>query len=437
MSFKAWIAAGLASLAVAAAGGSAAQVALPQLPGAPAVLPPLPLDRSDLERTGRGLVDRALQAPARLQGLIRRSDGALEADPLGWPVVAGEIVAIGLSDTGRADALRAGFTVVREDRMEALDLSVAILAPPRRVSLSRAVERLRAMDPDAEITFNHVHAPANATTTVEESAVAPAAIASFDPVQGAGARLGLIDTGVNADHPALSGSRIAQRGFAGAPRPGAHGLAVASLMVGRSGAFAGADPGGALVVADVFGAGPAGGSSTALAQALAWMVEQRVAVVNVSLVGPRNALVERAVARARARGLIVVAAAGNDGPAAAVLYPAGYDGVVGVVAVSARNQPLPEAPRGLQVDFAAPGGDMAAAGLQDGYVSVRGSSFAAPLVAGLLARTGGGEAAVQTLARSAVDLGARGRDPVFGLGLVGANLRVAPRAVGARGRLSR
>jgi subtilisin family serine protease len=437
LSFKASLAAGLAALAVVVLGGpAAAQIALPRLPGAPAVLPSLPMDRRDLDRTAQGLVDRALQAPARLQDLIRRSDGALEADPFGWPVVAGEVVAVGLSDPGRAEALRSGFTIVREDRMEALDLSVTVLAPPRRLSLSRAVERLRALDPAAEITFNHVHAPAGGAASVEDAAAVSTAV-SAGPVQASGARLGLIDTGVNPDHPALAGSRITQRGFAGAPRPGAHGVAVASLMVGRSGGFAGADPGGALLVADVFGAGPAGGASTALAQALAWMVEQRVAVVNVSLVGPRNALIERAVARARARGLVLVAAAGNDGPAAAVLFPAGYDGVVGVTAVNARNQLLPETPRGAQVDFAAPGSDMAAAGVQGGYVSVRGTSFAAPLVAGLLARSGGGEASVQALARSAADLGARGRDAAFGLGLVGADLRIAPSAVGARGRLRR
>ncbi len=242
---------------------------------------------------------------------------------------------------------------------------------------------------------------------------------------------------MEATHPALAGSRISQRGFAGPPRLGAHGTAVASLMVGRSGAFSGADPGADLLVADIYGGQATGGSSTGLAQALAWMVEQRAQVVNVSLVGPRNALVERAVARAQARGVTIVAAAGNDGPAAAALYPAAYDGVVGVGAVSGRNRILPETGRGPQVDFVAPGADMAAAGPAGGWTRVRGSSFAAPLVAGLLARRGGGSSAVEALARSATDMGAPGRDPVYGHGLVGADLRVAPDAVGARGQLSR
>ncbi|WP_420480226.1 S8 family serine peptidase [Brevundimonas sp. FT23028] len=418
------IAAGL----LAVAGPAWAQIGPVQTP----TLPGLPTGATDrmpllgeVERRANEGLDRALQAPSRLTRLISRSGGRLEADPSGWPVVRGEIVAVDLSDPAREEALAAGFSILREERLDALDLTALVLAPPRRMALASAVERLRRMDPQADITFNHVHAPAG------EVGEGRGGVAAAGP-QDAGARLGLIDTGVEATHPALVGAAITQRGFAGPPRMGAHGLAVASLMVGRSGAFTGGAPGAALRVADIYGGDPAGGSSTALAQALAWMVEGRVPVVNVSLVGPRNALVERAVARARARGVTVVAAVGNDGPAAAPLFPASYEGVIGVTAVNARNQVLPEAGRGDQVDFAAPGADMAAAGQAGSWTAVRGSSFAAPIVAGLLARDG--EAA---LARQAIDLGARGRDPIFGAGLVGVEARVEPRAMGARGRLAR
>lgn len=404
----------------------------PNLPGLPSAAGRLPRVE-DIDRLARGTVDRALQAPSRLTRLIRRSEGALEADPDGWPVVAAEIVAMDLSDAARAEALRVGFTIVREERLEALDLAVVVLAPPRRLSLSRAVARLRALDPTADISFNHVHAPAGGLDELD--AVSP--LLASPGAQAWGARLGLIDTGVEATHPALVGARISQRGFAGPPRLGAHGTAVASLMVGQSGAFTGADPGAGLLVADIYGGQAAGGSSTGLAQALAWMVEQDARVVNISLVGPRNGLVERAVARAQARGLTVVAASGNDGPAAPPLYPAAYDGVVGVSAVNGRGRILPEASRGPQVDFVAPGADMAAAGQAGTWTRVRGSSFAAPLVAGSLARRGGGTQAIQALAHTATDMGAPGRDPVYGHGLVGTDLRIDPGAVGARGLLSR
>src|SRR3546814_15328799 len=81
-----------------------------------------------------------------------------------------------------------------------------------------------------------------------------------------------------------------------------------------------------------------------------------VPVINVSLVGPPNLLVRTAVTAVQRRGLIVVAAVGNDGPAAAPLYPAAYPGVVAVTGVDSNNRVLSEAGRGPHVDFAAPGG---------------------------------------------------------------------------------
>lgn len=434
--------AGLAALLLAslAAGAPArAQIGslpVPSLPGSGQGLPDRLPDRlteglaglDDIDRVGRQAVEDALRAPSRLAQLVRRSNGALEADPQGWPVVRGEIVALDLSPAARDQAMRAGFTLLREERLDALGLSSVILAPPQGLALARAVAQLKRLDPQAEITFNHVHDLAGAVPSAETGLVD----LSSSGRRETGPTLGLIDTGVEATHPSLAGAQIVQRGFAGPPRMGAHGLAVASLMVGRAGPFAGGAPGADLRVADIYGGQAANGSSTALAQALSWMVEQRVSVVNISLVGPRNALVERAIQRAQARGLTVVAAVGNDGPAAPALYPAAYDGVVGATAVNARNQVLPEAARGPQVAFAAPGADMAAAAPGGGWTSVRGTSFAAPIVAGLLARQG--QAA---LGRSAEDLGARGRDPIYGQGLVGVASRVSPQTMGARGRLAR
>src|SRR5205085_2777035 len=150
-------------------------------------------------------------------------------------------------------------------------------------------------------------------------------------------------------------------------------------------------------------------------------------------VGPPNLLLKAAVEALIARGRVVVAAVGNDGPAAPPLYPAAYPGVVAVTGVDARGHLLPEAGRGSHVDFAAPGADMAAPASEGGSVSVRGTSFAAPLVAGRLAALSarGGGFAVDLLARQATDLGAPGPDPVYGRGLVAADLRTDPAAVGA------
>jgi subtilisin family serine protease len=200
-------------------------------------------------------------------------------------------------------------------------------------------------------------------------------------------------------------------------------------MIGRSPQFHGAAPGSELYAADVYCGLPTGGAVDAVSDALGWMVHEHVPVINVSLVGPPNAMLENVVRLVIARGHLVVAAVGNDGPAAPPLYPASYPDVVGVTAVDARQRVLLEACRGKQVKFSAPGADMSAANPAQSYAAVRGTSFASPIVAGLLAESlqapdkAAAARAVSDLAAHAIDLGAPGPDPVYGFGLVGGDLR--------------
>jgi subtilisin family serine protease len=225
------------------------------------------------------------------------------------------------------------------------------------------------------------------------------------------------------------------RAFApGGLKPTSHAAAIASLLVGEGTGFRGAAPDASLYVADVYGPTPAGGSALAIVRALGWLAQARTPVVNISLAGPPNAILAAGVAAMVRKGHLLVAAVGNDGPAAAPLYPAAYPGVVAVTGVDVRRRVLPEAGRGRYVAFAAPGADMLAANLGGGLSEVRGTSFAAPLVAGrlaaLLQAPGPADAAraVQILSRQAIDLGARGPDPVYGRGLVAFELAVRPTA---------
>jgi len=289
-------------------------------------------------------------------------------------------------------------------------------------------ERLAAGMPGAG-TGDRGDAPARADATGHAGAPAHS---------DAAVSIGLVDGGVDTTHAVFRDIVIHQHGCSGTPVPAAHGTAVASLMIGRSPQFHGAAPGSELYSADVYCGLATGGAVDAVADALAWLVRERVPVINVSLVGPPNIMLENVVRMVIAHGHVIVAAVGNDGPAAPPLYPASYPDVVGVTAVDAHQRALLEACRGKQVKFSAPGADMSAANPAQSYAVVRGTSFASPIVAGLLAEAlsrpdrAAAQRAVSDLAAHAIDLGAPGPDPIYGFGLVGGDLRPELALVGRR-----
>jgi len=414
---------GLISILLLAAAGPASAQLGGHLGGLTGNLPPVvqgvtgAVDRT-LDSTIDRVSDLASQRLDTVRDLVAQHRDVLEQSPQGDLIVRHEIVATAPSDAALAAAKAAGFIVTRTDTLENLGLSIVVLSAPKSVSTSDALRRLKKLDPDGSYDFNDIYLGSQSVSA-----------AGGSNVTGAGAgRVGLIDGGVDTGHPAFRGARITQKGFAGAPQPSEHGTETASLLVGRADGFGGAAPGADLYAADVYCNTPTGGSTPAILQALDWMAKERVGVVNISLVGPSNTPMKAAIAAMVRRGHLIVAAVGNDGPAAKPLYPAAFDGVIGVTGVDRRNRVLPEAGRGPQVKFAAPGADISAA-RPGGYGAVRGTSFAAPIVAGLLSRRldtpdpAKAETAVAALIASAQDLGAKGFDTTYGNGLVGGDIR--------------
>jgi hypothetical protein len=124
-----------------------------------------------------------------------------------------------------------------------------------------------------------------------------------------------------------------------------------------------------------------------LLRALKFMWEGNVNVVNMSMAGPKDALLHRVVQDMAAMGIVIVAAAGNEGPDAPPSYPAAYPEVIAVTAVDQNLKNYMYANRGAHIDVAAPGVEIwtAMPGGREG--SQTGTSFAAPFVTAIVAAT--------------------------------------------------
>jgi subtilisin family serine protease len=193
------------------------------------------------------------------------------------------------------------------------------------------------------------------------------------------------------------------------PEAGWHGTAMASLVAG-----AGKGDGGLLGVApearilslplnlpDVPEGGPIPPEAdvrtradSPLARAIRYAADHGVQVVGMSLGAYGAHKAEReAVSYALSRGVVLVAAVGNDGDSAYALdrstsfwsFPAGYSGVIGVGAVDSRNRPAPFSSDNLSVLVSAPGVDVPVATPGGEYGLSDGTSPAAALVAGVAA----------------------------------------------------
>ncbi|MFZ5609016.1 MAG: S8 family serine peptidase [Pseudomonadota bacterium] len=366
-------------------------------------------------RPGRAIAAR--RAAARHRFAMSRN-GAL--------ALRGEIVAIAPDEAVLARARALGFRVARQVSLPALGLDFIVLRAPKAMDTNDALERLRASAPQGQFELNHLFDPSGELAMISTGDMHDLVLPWPDLVLPQGARLGLVDLGVDAGHPTLRGAAIETASFAGeeTPTPSAHGTAVASLLVGEDGRFHGAAKGARLFAADVFGDADAGGSALAIAQALAWLAEKRIPVIAMPLTGPANQLLALSIARLQAKGVLIVAPVGNEGPTRPIAFPAAYPGVVAVTATDWEGRIFIGANRGEAVMFSAVGVDIYAAADPEKLITVTGTSFAVPEVAArLLQETaapdpGQADRALAKLRQMARDLGAPGRDDIYGYGWV-------------------
>ena len=384
-------------------------------------------NRGDTDETGEGA--SLQQSRARtVKNLLRVYRDVIEADPRGEPVLRRQLLAWSPPAAVLEAARAEGFSVLGKRALSGLGETLVTLGVPERYSTEEALARLQALDPGGSHDFNHLYISSGQSGKPSATGQRAARPAAAGPV-----RVGLVDGGVDGTHQAFQKAAIRRWGCNGRVVPSAHGTAVASLLIGNADRFHGVSPGARLYAADAYCGSETGGAVDQIIEALAWLAREQVPVVNVSLVGPPNQMLERAVQAMLKRGHLLIAAVGNDGPAAPPLYPASYPGVIGVSGADAQRRILPEAARGPQVMFAAPGSQMLAAAVgPQRYGVVRGTSFAAPIVAAMLAQSmrkpdlAAGRSAVAKLAARAQRMSSGERSPEAGYGLVGEAFRIAP-----------
>lgn len=405
---------GLIAAALSVTAAAQAQL-VPQLPRVGGVV-----ERATgaLPDVGETLSDAGALARAqteRVRDLVRRYPERVAIDPDGNAVRANELIVVDADDAVARAAAAYGFRLIERVELDELGVSYTRFATPRGMRLMRAIKQLRRVAGGREVSADPLYFASGSRGAAVPT---PALVVQ----RGTAGRIGIIDGGVPAGTPGLA----RQQGFAaGGARPNDHAAAIASLLTGGGGVRASA-PGARLHVADVYGRDPAGGNAAAIGQALAWMARERVPVVVVSLSGPPNPLLGRIVAAARRLGTVVVAAVGNDGPAARPAYPASYPEAIAVTGVDARGRVLIEAGRAVRLDYAAPGADLLAIDAGGQARKVRGTSYAAPFVAARLSALlgeGGIAGALAALDREAQGRGKRG----LGRGVVCGDCATRPR----------
>ena len=222
-----------------------------------------------------------------------------------------------------------GYLFDRVSELDGLGFLLAEVAAPASFDLSATRAGIYEVigGDRADVDLNHLYtAGVPDEADAHMAGVAPRELLALPTdLSDLSLRIGIIDSSVDQGHSAFSQASITTRRFVenDAP-PNFHGTAIASIIASNDPSALGLAPRAKLFAAEVFDQTEEQGefaSTVSLIKALNWLITQQVSVINISLAGPPNRLLETALARVRERGVLAIAAAGNGGPMAQPMYP--------------------------------------------------------------------------------------------------------------------
>jgi subtilisin family serine protease len=323
-----------------------------------------------------------------------------------------------------------GYLFDRVSELSGLGFLLAEVAAPASFDLSATRAGIYEVigGQQADVDLNHLYTAGVPDPQNDEQPLAGLAPRELLPpptdLSGLTLRIGIIDSSIDRRHNAFANASITTQRFVDNDSPpNAHGTAIASIIASNDPQALGLAPSAQIYAAEVFDHNEQQGefaSTVSLIKALSWLMTQDVSVINISLAGPSNRLLETALTRVREKGVLAIAAAGNGGPMAQPMYPAAYPEVVAVTATDDRGRAFRLANRGEYVDIAAPGVNIRHAQAGGGFAASSGTSYAVPFVtvaaARLLQSTAEPALMLDALYASARDIGAPGRDQIYGYG---------------------
>lgn len=392
-------------------------------------------DRSGAGATGAG----SILAPLRRLFGERGRTAARPPRAATPPVlfVAGEIIVLNINSQDLQSLLSEGYTIL-EQRIAPGGQRYYRLAVPDGLPLPEARDAVRALPSGQDTDFNHYYRPERENSTcVGETCAAlqlvdwPGSLHLNEARCARSASIGMIDTGINENHPVFAGADLTVRRLTNdqlSASKASHGTAIAALLVGQPETrVPGLLPDVRLVAVDAFHRAGRDERADAftLVAALYSLAEEDVAVINLSLAGPANAVVKAAIQDlSQQQNVAIIAAAGNNGPNADPVYPAAYEEVLAVTAIDRNKRVYRRANQGDYIDLAAPGVNVWTAASVKGAKWKTGTSFAVPFATAAVAllrekhadKTPG--EIFELLKSNARDLGEAGHDPVFGAGLL-------------------